>query len=464
MSDDEVVAGRVEDGGVAVATLEVAGQRHDRAQGEEVVLSTGDGVVRVRLPAAVLVDEVVDGPWGELASPRLTALFAEVAPGDHVHVRITGAAVDVGDFVAARVHRDAGSVVAVHAAVGTDEAGARAALARVEASERASRDEDERAAAAAARESRRKLTPHPPWARMTVVLALVAVGMMVLSTTLATGWDGFIPQGRDAAGTWAAGVGFGAATLLAWQARHDVPFVHRVGVERPGSTHQWVVYAQVFMVLPAMSFATGRSKMGVGEQQPEAGLVIACLVPAVVGLIGVVRAFLSVRPLRALASAPRLTVPPPPRTWGVIEGVVAGSRDSPDLSATIRRGLRRLAGSRYGWVVEDTVTTTAAPIIRVDAGGWQAEVHTTGLIWAAAPIWQSRAEDGASRALAAIRKGDEIRVLARTGDEGDVRLRAGGPESLFVVAGQPSAFLRRALNPPLVLCAYVALVVASLLT
>jgi hypothetical protein len=147
----------------------------------------------------------------------------------------------------------------------------------------------------------------------------------------------------------------------------------------------------------------------------------------------------------------------------VIEGVVAGNSDTPILSATIRRGMRKLAGSRYGWVVEDAVTTTAAPIVRVDAGGWQAEVHTTGLIWAAPPIWQSRAEDGASRAQAAIRKGDRILVLARTGDEGDIRLRAGGPESLFVVAGRPSSFLRRALNPPLVLCAYIALVVRSLL-
>jgi len=461
---DEIVVGRVEGGRVAAATLEVGAQRIERAQGDEISVRAGGYLVRVRLAASVIVGEVVDGAWGEVARHRLAALFADAAPGDHVHVRISGAALGTGDVVALRVQRNADSFTALRAACGTDERSAMAALTHAEASANAHVAEADRvAAAAAAREERLRVTPHPPWSRLTILLALAAPSVAGLAALEASGWHVAIPQGREAAGTWALAAGLGGAAMIAWSTRHELPLLHQVGVKRPDATRQLLFLLQILVSLIAMAMASGRSRPGATNHLPAAGLIVACFVPAVAALIGALRGFASVRGIWPVERAAKVTPPPPPRTWGVIDGVVAGSGD-PVLTATTTRTARLVGSGRGGWSWDEVaVATTAAPVFRVEASGWHADVHTGGLMWAAPPIWQPRGDRRVIHAIAAIRPGDRVRVLARTGDAGDTSLRASGPESLFVIAGSPSAFLRRALRPPLVIAAYVALVVASAL-
>src|SRR5687767_8317310 len=193
MANDEIVVGRVESGAVGSATLEVGAQSFPRAQGNQVVVRSGAHVFPLWVSPTVLVGERVEGRWGDVAGHRLAAMFADIAPGDHVEVRISGAALATGDVVAARVRRDANGMVAVRAAGGADENAASSALLQAEAIASAQHADAERtaataAAAAAAREQRIRTTPRPPWGRATVWFVLATLAMAVWALVEAEGW------------------------------------------------------------------------------------------------------------------------------------------------------------------------------------------------------------------------------------------------------------------------------------
>ncbi|HUQ03726.1 MAG TPA: hypothetical protein VM261_14615 [Kofleriaceae bacterium] len=463
MDAAEYVVGVVESGGAAAATLHAGGQAIARAHGSHIVVRTSDRAVGIHVDPSVILGEDLRGSWGELARHPLAALFQEVAPGDHVDVRISGAALAPGDHVAVRVRRAGTDLAAVRVVLGADGDAAMRALAHAEAADRAQHDHAQRAAAdAAARAERARITPRPPWSRTTPVFGAIALGFLALAASEATGWRGAVPQGGSAAGLWVFGVGLGASTLMMWGTRHDLPFVQRVGATPGPSSRQLVMFFQIAAALLAMMIAFGRNKSGPTTPHPVPGLYVACLFPAVTALIGIVRGFASVRGLVPVEQAARLPLPPPAATWGVVEGIV-GRSEGPALSATTARAVQSAGSGRGGWIWEELQTTaTATPSFELDAGPWRATVYTSGMTWAAPPAWQPLDEKRAIRAVAAVRSGDRVRVLARTGATPDDRsLRAGGPESLFLVVGTPSAFLRRALRPPVMLALYVALVIAS---
>jgi hypothetical protein len=459
------VVGRVESGGVSGGTLEMGGQRIDRAYGDHVVVRTADSVVRIRIAASALVPASIDGRWGEVARLPLAAAFIDVAPGDHVNVRLHGAVVAIGDHIAARVRTQGAELVAERAATGADNDAAMAALSQAEGADQA-RDEDARrnASAAAARAELARVTPRVPWGRMTLALGAGALGIAAMSAALATGWRGAIPRGDHVAALWVLAIGLGGAASMTWSTRHDLPFVvHRVGETREAASRQLVVAIQLFASFMAIMIALGRSRSGVAHPEPVAALWIVCITPAVTAVLGIVRASSAVRALWPVERAARLPIPPPPHTWGVIEGVIAGSGPAV-LSATTKRSTESAGSGRGGWVWEEiAVTTTPVQAFDLDAGAWRAQILPAAMIWAAPPVWQPPDETGAIHAVAAVRPGDRVRVLARTGAAGDHSLRAGGPESLFLVSGTPSAFFRRALRPPVVIALYVALVIASTL-
>jgi hypothetical protein len=458
------VVGRVESGGVSGGTLEMGAQRVERAHGDHVVVRTADKTVTIRITASALAPASIDGRWGEVARHPLAAAFIDVAPGDHVHVRLRGAVVAAGDHIAVRVREDGAALVAERAATGADDDAARAALAHADGADRARRADAQRSATAAAtRAERARVTPRVPWGRMTVVLGAGALAVAVTSAARATGWHGAIPGGDGVAALWVLAIGLGAAALMTWSARHDVPFVHRIGEKQEPASRQFVISIQLLACLIATMVAMGRSQSGAAHPAPVAAMAIVCVVPLIVAGFGIARAVASVRALWPVEQAARLTVPPPPRTWGVIEGVIAGKGETV-LSATTTRSTESAGSGRTGWVWEEVaVTTTPVHSFELDAGAWRAEILPAAMFWAAPAVWQPRGADGAIHAIAEVRAGDRVSVLARTGDAGDHTLRAGGPESLFLVVGTPSQFFRRALRPPVLIAIYVALAIASTL-
>ena len=450
------------------AWLEIDGQRAPYVYGTGFVIATDHGPMTIELDERAIEPEHLSGRWGDLATTPLARLFAANAPGDHIHVKITGTIVTPGDFIAVSgeplehaVQAGAGYRDAPTAIVrtlrascigrGTDEGSARAAHDRFQ---RVVRDRTNHEA--------RVSTPRPParpptiplrWLARGFALAAIGAGIVAVSDAdaLHSGW-------------FAVGLQLVGLALVAWSARHEMAHAVELGNEpRAAVLSTGLYYLQGPLTYLGLA--------GHGDGLPVIGgrygyAMMVSVVPIIAIVIWTVRQWKTARWLHIVARAPLATRTTAAGAWTKIVGTLAGSGTDPIVVTTDRMSNSASSGNSTSYYTALRTSVTSSPAIEITAGAVGLDVITNHAIVAGVPHWTWVDSSDAQKwswatphAELTFAAGDEVTVLGRPRIEGArLRFEATGPESLFIVRGSPRKVLASLRAPIVAFAAFLAAV------
>ncbi|HEX5063788.1 MAG TPA: hypothetical protein VFV99_30625 [Kofleriaceae bacterium] len=478
MVEGITVVGVIEGDGpvLAATTLEIEEARHERKHGNRFVLRLDDER-RVTVAAtgklAVVPAKPRRGTWRDVASDPRAALFADVAPGDHVDVKLLGWVLVPGQRVVVRGTvadeelsgggpREAAvaqpSVIDSKrvAIVTTDDAAAISLLDEEEAHERREQ-QAKRARQAAAEAAQRGKTPRP---LQRFIIELIVFAIILVVTGLAC-WRGVAAAtaGRNTSGVALLSITsfviayYAIAMLLVCLVVRPPFEAARCGEAEGTISPPWnniPLLGGFFLLGGAIMTASVLISVAFDGLEVLAFPVALCALGSFFFLWWGSAKHRAHRQLARLLGRARVLPDPVEGQFGLFVGRVApGSGWVIDRSITWQRHKYTNqsthgpnAGQTSRWT-DGTPSSSSDPSFTVHCGSTKFVVETANAQWGA-PLSYEPGTMISTRARIANR--DEILVLARLRNEnGTLVARSTGPESL-VLFGAPQharATLRR---------------------